>query len=213
MSEKCFCFIQVPICCLYIVFSGTTKASSSHYCSKVTTRAFCLLLELLQFAQLLHSITMKPVVSLELLLCGLTAASHIPRTACKAHPDDGLHWPSQESWASLNHTLGGNLLQPPPPGGVCHPGQSNYEAGQCATVAKEWLTYDFHSRNPISVMSNQFANDTCLPREDSPCSAAGYPAYVIDASTPEHVKQGVDFGMLRRANNHYSRDAITFARY
>lgn len=142
---------------------------------------------------------MKLIVSLELLVCGLTAASYIPDRGCKAHPDDKSLWPSHASWASLNHTLGGKLLQPPPPGGVCHPGQPNYVAGQCATVAKEWVTYDFHSSNPISVMSNQFANDTCLPREDVPCSSAGYPAYVIDASTSEHVKQGVDFGMSRRA--------------
>lgn len=41
---------------------------------------------------------------------------------------------------------------------------------------------------------NQFANDTCLPDPGSPCSAAGYPAYVVNATSTEDVKAAVDFG-------------------
>ncbi|KAK7408473.1 hypothetical protein QQX98_009340 [Neonectria punicea] len=43
-------------------------------------------------------------------------------------------------------------------------------------------------------MWDQFTNDTCLPKEEFPCSARGYPAYVVNATTPEHVKLGIDFG-------------------
>jgi hypothetical protein len=43
-------------------------------------------------------------------------------------------------------------------------------------------------------MWNQYSNDTCLPDPSYPCSPDGYPAYVINATTPELVKLGVDFG-------------------
>ncbi|KAF7557179.1 hypothetical protein G7Z17_g865 [Cylindrodendrum hubeiense] len=42
-------------------------------------------------------------------------------------------------------------------------------------------------------MWDQFTNDTCLPNEDFPCTATGYPAYVVNATTPKHVKLGIDF--------------------
>lgn len=45
-------------------------------------------------------------------------------------------------------------------------------------------------------MWDQFTNDTCLPDGEFPCSADGYPAYVINVTTTEHVKLGIDFGEL-----------------
>ncbi|UKZ74474.1 hypothetical protein TrVFT333_002142 [Trichoderma virens FT-333] len=42
-------------------------------------------------------------------------------------------------------------------------------------------------------MWDKFDNYTCLPEENTPCSPAGYPAYVVNASTAEHVKIGIDF--------------------
>jgi len=30
-------------------------------------------------------------------------------------------WPLPSEWASFNQSVFGALLQPPPPGGVCHP--------------------------------------------------------------------------------------------
>ncbi|KAK5999244.1 VAO-type flavoprotein oxidase [Cladobotryum mycophilum] len=111
---------------------------------------------------------------------------------CKAYPGSP-DWPPSETWAQLNKTLGGRLLHPAPPGAVCHPGQPTYSPGQCPNVAKGWKVYEFHAENPISVMWDQFANYTCLPDKDAPCSGAGYPAFVVNASTAEHVKIGVDF--------------------
>ncbi|KAM0323137.1 hypothetical protein ACHAQA_008987 [Verticillium albo-atrum] len=42
-------------------------------------------------------------------------------------------------------------------------------------------------------MWDNFSNDTCLPNPAYPCSPDGYPPYVVNATTAEHVKLGVDF--------------------
>ena len=129
-----------------------------------------------------------------LALSCLPAAVHagcIP--TCKAYPG-GADWPSPDAWSRLNDHLGGRLLQPPPPGAVCHPGQPTYDERQCPSVADGWSTYDFHVADPVSVMWDVWSNDTCLPDPSYPCSPAGYPAFVIDATSAEHVKLGVDFG-------------------
>lgn len=86
------------------------------------------------------------------------------------------------------------MLQPTPPAAVCHTGWPNYDPSACSDVKSNWSVYEYHCENPISVMWDQFTNDTCLPNEDFPCSASGYPAYVVNATTPEHVKLGIDFG-------------------
>ena len=55
---------------------------------------------------------------------------------CKAVPgsDD---WPSVSTWASLNSSLGGQLIQPVPPGAVCHSNEEEYDVSLCATVAAD----------------------------------------------------------------------------
>ncbi|KAL7928879.1 FAD-binding domain-containing protein [Trichoderma chlorosporum] len=131
----------------------------------------------------------------QLLLCltgsvGCLCAPH--PESCKAYPGTSS-WPSAHTWAALNQTLNGRLLPVIPPGAVCHPGQPTYNATQCPEIANEWTTYEFHAGNPVSVMWDKFDNFTCLPEANTPCSPAGYPAYVVNASTAEHVKLGIDF--------------------
>ncbi|CAM1510668.1 Fc.00g010030.m01.CDS01 [Cosmosporella sp. VM-42] len=116
----------------------------------------------------------------------------LPEKACKAYPG-GNDWPSQDLWNHLNSTLDGRLILPTPPGAVCHPGWPTYDTSQCPAVASNWSVYEFHTDNPISVMWDQFSNDTCLPNPEYPCSTNAYPAYVVNATTPDHVKAGVDF--------------------
>lgn len=129
------------------------------------------------------------------LLSGLVGAEYIPINSCKVYPG-GHDWPSKDVWRGLNETLGGRLLAPPPPGAVCHPGQPTYSANQCPKVKEGWSSYDWHTDNTVSVMWNQFANYTCLPDPKDPCSGQGYPPYVVNATTAEHVKHGVEFGIL-----------------
>jgi hypothetical protein len=43
-----------------------------------------------------------------------------------------------------------------------------------------------------------WSNDSCLPDPSAGCSGAGYSVYVINATSKEYVKKGVDFA---RKNN------------
>ncbi|KAJ1335832.1 FAD-binding protein [Microdochium nivale] len=140
-----------------------------------------------------------------------------PPGDCRAYPGDSRNgWPSDATWAALNGTSGGRLIRPVLPGAVCHHRQPGspagspdpYNAEQCAALGYKrtdnadadgrWHDQDFHVADPVSPMWNQFANDTCLPDPDAPCSAAGYPAYVLNADSVAIVKLGVDFA--RRHN-------------
>jgi hypothetical protein len=104
-----------------------------------------------------------------------------------------------EEWASLNRSVDGHLLQPIPPGAACHEAQpAHYNAAACGEVQAAWFTEPLHSNDPVSSMWNNWNNDTCLPDPTLPCSAAGYPVYVVNASTVQHVKAGIDFGQLPR---------------
>jgi hypothetical protein len=51
--------------------------------------------------------------------------------------------------------------------------------------------------DPVNSAWNNF-NDTCLPDPQYLCSGIGYPQYVVNATTAEHVKAVVDFA---RKNN------------
>ena len=128
---------------------------------------------------------------------GVSTDSH---SSCKAVPGT-RDWPSTQDWARLNEAVGGRLLQPPPPGAVCHAGQETYNATECPAVRAAWSTYEFHQANPISMDWNQWTNDSCLPQEGAPCSGQGYPVYVINATTAQHVQQGVKFGEIRPAQS------------
>ncbi|KAH6845745.1 hypothetical protein B0I37DRAFT_344863 [Chaetomium sp. MPI-CAGE-AT-0009] len=123
------------------------------------------------------------------LLSGHGNKNHL---SCKAVPGTPK-WPSQHDWAHLNETVAGRLLQPSPPGAICHPEHASYNATACPALRAAWLTYEFHQSDPVSVDWNQWTNDSCLPQEGAPCSGAGYPVFVINATTARHVEQGVKF--------------------
>ena len=143
------------------------------------------------------------VCVLQLVSATLAAASGLtpslqPRTgdsrpSCKAVPGT-RGWPSSQDWARFNESLAGRLLQPPPPGAVCHPGQASYNAAECPAVQAAWSTYEFHQANPVSMDWNQWTNDSCLPEQSAPCSGQGYPVFVVNATEARHVQLGVQFG-------------------
>ncbi len=133
---------------------------------------------------------------------GLTPSLPVPllprdqdnhRPSCKAVPGTPA-WPSADAWARFNESLAGGLLQPPPPGAVCHPGQATYDQAACPAVQAAWSTYEFHQASPISMDWNQWTNDSCLPLPGAPCSGQGYPLFVVNATTPRHVQLAVQFG-------------------
>jgi hypothetical protein len=116
--------------------------------------------------------------------------SHSPK--CKAVPGSN-DWPSPSEWAALNNSISGRLLNPSPPGAVCHPTQPTFSAAACPAVQAGWLTSIWHTNDPVSTIENNWNNDTCLPIPTAPCSGAGYPVYVVNATSAEDVKQGIDF--------------------
>ncbi|PKS09465.1 hypothetical protein jhhlp_004081 [Lomentospora prolificans] len=134
-------------------------------------------------------------------LLSLSTVVHGGRTcspqSCKVIPGDA-NWPSQASWARFNESIGGGLLQPAPPGAVCHQGFRTYDPDQCPAVVSGWATYHFHAEHPTSSQWNQFSNDSCLPDPSNPCDASGYPTFVVNATETEHVQAAVNFA---RENN------------
>lgn len=119
-----------------------------------------------------------------------------PKPSCKATPSS-RSWPREQDWASLNRTLSGRLLHPPPPGAVCHSDQPTFDESACSAVQQAWLTGSLHVDNPMSSFWNNWNNDTCLPYPTDPCSGNGYPVYVINATSAEDIKKGVDFARER----------------
>jgi hypothetical protein len=111
---------------------------------------------------------------------------------CKTTPGS-KSWPNEHEWAKLNRTMSGRLIKPSPPGAVCHPSQPTFNALACPAVEAGWLTTQWHADDPVSVPENNWNNDTCLPVPTYPCSSEGYPIYVVNATSSEDVKNGVDF--------------------
>ncbi len=143
--------------------------------------------------------TMLAVLLLAVAAAAAPAASGEPssNSSCKTVPADA-GWPSADTWQTLNATTGGRLLRPSAPGAVCHPSSPAYSAERCPAVQALWFDESFHADDPVSVQWNNWNNDSCIPDPSLTCSAAGYPVYVINATTPQHVKAGIDFGQSPR---------------
>ena len=124
-----------------------------------------------------------------------SALTHNPK--CKTAPGTAS-WPAENEWASLNRSISGHLIKTIPPGAVCHPTQPNFNILNCPTVQAGWLTSKWHTDDPVSVIGDNWSNNTCLPVPTFPCSGEGYPVYVVNATRPEDVKKGMDFA---RKNN------------
>ena len=108
---------------------------------------------------------------------------------CKVTPDSP-DWPSDEQWQALNNSVSGHLIQPVPPGAVCHPDFPQYNNASCGALYGKWTDPSFHYSTPATVDYN---DDACLPSADTPCSAAGYPAYVVDAASASDVQAAVQY--------------------
>ena len=109
---------------------------------------------------------------------------------CKAVPDSS-GWPAEAEWNTLNQSVSGRLIAPEPAGAVCRPGRPEFNNQTCALLTQQWTNESFHAMQPASVDYN---DDTCsLLFPKTPCSAAGYPAYVIAAETARDVQEGVKF--------------------
>lgn len=107
-------------------------------------------------------------------------------------------WPSPSDWAQFNQTLGGALLAPGAPAEACHPDHVAFNTQACAKLQANWNSSQWHSDNPISSLWQNVNDYSCLPASITPCSTSGYPVFVVNASTPNHVKAAVDYARERR---------------
>ncbi len=137
----------------------------------------------------------KSLVLLLTLFPFLKPASAVQQ--CKAVPGTPS-WPNLATWAALNHSIDGRLLQPSPPAAVCHTDEPEYNAAACTYMTQGWTSIDFQPTLPNGNAYDNWNNDSCLPDPAAPCSGEGYPVYVINATCSEDIKQGIVFA---RGNN------------
>jgi hypothetical protein len=130
-----------------------------------------------------------------LSVLALSTAVKADGPTCRTIPTDAK-WPSLDAWQKLNASIDGRLLRPTPLGAYCHPDQPVYNADKCKQVQAAWSDEFIHTGDPVSVIWNNWNNDTCLPDPKAPCSGDGYPYYVVNATNANHVKAGIDFGKI-----------------
>lgn len=127
-----------------------------------------------------------------LLLTALLLLSFVPSIAarCKVVPTSPA-WPCETEWDALNLTVEGRLLKPLPTAAVCHYEQPTFDPETCNVT--QWDSSVTYAEDPLGIINPNWSNDSCLPLPQLPCSGAGFPVYVINASCAEHVVAGVDF--------------------
>jgi hypothetical protein len=118
----------------------------------------------------------------------LPRCKHIPGTA---------GWPTDAEWAGLNQQVGGKLLKPPAPAAACHRNVQSQGAPSCAQATAGWGTHDFHINHPTSTLWQLWNNFSCPISPNSPCSASGYPVYVVAAQEAKEVQAAVNFARTK----------------
>lgn len=126
-------------------------------------------------------------IYLALALSGLVHST--PQLYCKPIPGSP-DWPSVSQWQALNSSISGRLIVPVPPGLVCQTNSSSYNIAECGNVLSKWSNSSWHASDPFTADYN---DEACLPDPRAPCSAAAYPAYVVNANSANDVQAGVKF--------------------
>lgn len=125
-------------------------------------------------------------------------------TTCKTYPGDA-NWPDIIQWDEFNQTLGGALIKPISPVSVCYQGPG-YNAAKCAYVRENFANSTYETNDPAAPVAQWVEGNSCpLPpvsgnvaHANSSCTSAGYPAYVVNATTVRHIQLAVNFA--RNAN-------------
>lgn len=90
---------------------------------------------------ILSSVVTCTAMRASLVCLGLCAAAApsiclaASNSSCKCFPGDGC-WPSDETWASLNTTVGGRLIKTVPLAQSCH--DPTFDNGTCTTLQDGW---------------------------------------------------------------------------
>ncbi|KAH8646903.1 FAD/FMN-containing isoamyl alcohol oxidase MreA [Xylariales sp. PMI_506] len=116
---------------------------------------------------------------------------------CRCFPGDSC-WPGNSDWASFNTSIGGRLIQTVPIGAVCH--GASYNESACQIVQDTWTDPATHYESAHSLLDGYWANKSCDPftAPDVQCVVGTYVQYAVNASSPEHVSQTIQFA---RKNN------------
>ncbi|KAH7493688.1 hypothetical protein FOMA001_g160 [Fusarium oxysporum f. sp. matthiolae] len=132
----------------------------------------------------------------------VTAALAEDQCRCTIHDSC---WPSTKTWNSLNSTVDGHLIRYIPPGVVCYKSHPSYNREACDEVIEKWPVSKFHSSDPAS-LHTEWANVGCTPVYENGtsiygdheagkrgCSKGALPAYVVNATTIDHVVAALAF--------------------
>lgn len=129
---------------------------------------------------------------------------------CKAYPGKES-WPSTETWAQFNQSLGGALLQPVPAAAACYPGP-NSDPTQCSYLINSANRTRFWIDDPLTMLSDWAQGNTCmLSPATGNCTRGAFPEYVVDARTVKHVQAAVNFA--RNKNLRLVIKYVTFSPY
>ncbi|KAI1765518.1 FAD-binding domain-containing protein [Hypoxylon sp. FL1150] len=158
----------------------------------------CLAWEILRATIMPHSITSWHSF-LGLAIAGATRVTalsisqpHADNSGCKNLPGD-IGWPSANSWARLNATVGGRLIATVPAASVCH--APTYDEEACATITSQWGEGYTMTSKPADIMAPWFQNQTCVPFTNSstPCELGNLASYSINVTNAEDVVTGLAF--------------------
>ncbi|GAP88681.1 putative FAD binding domain protein [Rosellinia necatrix] len=133
------------------------------------------------------------LLSLAFLLASVAATTCGRK--CKNIPGDS-NWPSQDEWASLNETIGGNLIATVPLASVCH-SQGAFallNESACDILKGQWDYSEVHFEAPASIMPGWF-QESCNPFSPAsePCELGDYASYSISVNSVDDVVAGIRF--------------------
>ena len=109
---------------------------------------------------------------------------------CKAAPGTA-GWPSAADWAALSRQVGGALWQPAPAGAPCHRNHPAYSARRCRGVQDAWKSSEFHANHPTSTLWTNVNGYSCEAGGGGTCGTAGFPLYVLNASSAGQIARVV----------------------
>mgnify|MGYP001157749622 CR=1 FL=1 len=120
-----------------------------------------------------------------------------PSLKCKAFPGESS-WPSAQTWAKFNKTLGGALIKTVPLAAACYPEWGEYyNPEECQRVRESWTNPRLHVEDPGSGMFPLYQGRSCLP-DGGNCTLGGYASYSVAAANVKQIQLAVNFA--RNAN-------------
>ncbi|KAK2604071.1 hypothetical protein N8I77_007030 [Diaporthe amygdali] len=114
-------------------------------------------------------------------------------------------WPSDRDWATLNRTVGGNLIRGVPLAQPCYGVTAN--AAECSTIQNEWAQISPFVESPVNTIDLYWNNNSCNPfdsalamntdHDTSSCTLGNLAQYAIKVTDAESVIAGVKFARDR----------------